>query len=51
LADEIVFWVKQLLGFSFALFSSCNKGPHANLRTSIWKIERTFAERLWMTIW
>jgi len=37
------------MGFSFALFSSCNKGPYANLRTNLWKMKRTFAESLWVT--
>jgi len=27
-ADQIVFWLNQLMGFSFALFSSWNKGPY-----------------------
>jgi len=49
LADQIVFWLNQLMRFSFAVFSSSNQGPYANLRTSIWKIKRTFAESLWMT--
>jgi len=44
-----MFWVNQLMGFSFALFSSCNKGPFDNLRISLWKIKRTFAEYFWMT--
>jgi len=43
-----VFWLNQLMGFIFALFSSCNKGPHANWRTSLLKIKWTFAESLSM---
>jgi len=37
------------MGFSFALFSSWNKGPYANLRTNLWKTKRTVAQSLWMT--
>jgi len=43
LAYQIVFWLNQLMRFSFDLFSSRNKGPHANLRTSVWMIKRTIA--------
>jgi len=28
LANQIVFWLNQLMGFSFALLSSWNKGPY-----------------------
>jgi len=37
------------MGFSFALLSTCNKGPYANVRTMLWKIKTIFAESLWMT--
>jgi len=49
LADQIVFWLNQLMGFSFALLSSWNRGTYANLRTNLWKINVTFVESLWMT--
>ena len=49
LADENVFLLNQLMGFSFAWSSSWNKGPYANLRTKLWKIKRTFAQSLWRT--
>ena len=49
LADQIVFVLNQLVGFSFALSSRLNKGPYANLRTNLWKIKRTFAQSLCMT--
>ena len=49
LADQIVFCLNQLMGFSFALISCCNKGPYANLRTNLWKIKRTVVESWWMT--
>ena len=49
LADQIVFWLNQLMRFSFAVFSSSNKGRYANLRTSLRKIKRTFAESLWVS--
>jgi len=49
LADQIIFVLKQLMGFSFALSLSRNKGSYANLRTNLWKIKRTFAQSLWMT--
>jgi len=31
-----MFWLNKLMGFSFALFSNCNKGPFSNLRTNLW---------------
>ena len=44
-----MFLINQLMGFSFALFSSCNKGQFDNLRISLWKTKRSFAEYFWMT--
>jgi len=41
LVDQIIFWVNQLMSFSFALIPSCNKGPFDSLRTSLWKTKRT----------
>jgi len=35
-----MFWLNQLMGFSFVLFSSCNKGPFGNLGTNLWKTKR-----------
>jgi len=36
-----MFWFNQLMDFSFALISSCNKGPFDILRTRLWKTKRT----------
>jgi len=44
-----MFVLNQLMGFSFALSSSGNKGPYANLRTNLCKIKWTFAQSLWMS--
>jgi len=49
LANQIIFWLNQLMGFSFALLSSWNRGSYANFRTNLWKINRTFVDSLWMT--
>ena len=49
LADQIVRVLNQLMGFSYALSSSWNTGPYANLRTNLWKISGTFAESFRMS--
>jgi len=40
LADQIMLWVNQLMGLSFALFLICNKGPLGNLRISLWETKK-----------
>jgi len=50
LDDQIMFWVNSLMGFSFVLFSSCNKGPFGNLGTSLRNIKMMmYCWMLWVT--
>jgi len=47
LADQIMLWVNQLMGLSFALFLICNKGPLGNLRISLWETKKMHS---WMLL-